>query len=332
MKRRIIVPLLAASLSCGPISANSFAFQEHGKAITSVEEAGDDYQSQGEYLGSSEDGEIKLGAQIIALGEGKFAGRFYIGGLPGDGWDRSGEFVEGTGKRDGDSVVFTRADGDSGKAILKGETIQVFDPDGNAFMKMTKQSRKSPTLGAKAPADAIVLFDGKSADAFENGKLVDGKYLAASNCRSKEKLGSHQLHIEFRTPFMPTSQGQARGNSGVYVQGRYEVQVLDSFGLEGKDNECGGIYSLGQPKVNMCFPPLTWQTYDIDFTAASKNKAGEAVPARITVKHNGVVIHDDVSLTQGTPGGLPMGDGPESLFLQDHGNPVVFRNIWVKKK
>jgi hypothetical protein len=132
---------------------------------------------------------------------------------------------------------------------------------------------------------------------------------------------------------MPMSTGQARGNSGVYVQSRYEVQVLDSFGLEGKNNECGGIYSIAEPVVNMCLPPLSWQTYDFDFTAARYNVAGEKIKnARITVRHNGVVIHDDIELTHGTPGRHPEDPGPEALFMQDHGNPVVYRNIWIVEK
>lgn len=331
MKRFLCLFLSLGFLIAVPGDTQAF-LQDHGKAITSVEQAGPDYAAQGEYLGESSDDSVKLGAQVVARGDGKFVARFYIGGLPGAGWDRDGEFIQAEGSRSGDSITLTRKDGEGGKAVIKDNALVVYDPDGNQVMEMQKQDRKSPTLGAEPPSDAMILFDGSTADHFENGKMVDDKYLAASNCRSKEKFGDHHLHIEFRTPFMPSAQGQARGNSGVYVQGRYEVQVLDSFGLEGENNECGGIYSLGKPAVNMCLPPLTWQTYDIDFTAPRTTDNGETVPARITVKHNGVVIHDDVELTKGTPGGLPMGTDPESLFLQDHGNPVVFRNIWAIKK
>jgi hypothetical protein len=199
--------------------------------------------------------------------------------------------------------------------------------------ELKKVERKSKTLGAQPPKGAIVLFDGNSVDEWENGKLVDGKLLGATNASSKRKFGDHTLHIEFRTPFMPEASGQGRGNSGVYIQGRYECQVLDSFGLEGEDNECGGIYSIAKPAVNMCYPPLAWQTYDIDFTAARYDDSGKKTKnARVTIKHNGVVIHNDLELTHGTPGNIPEGPEPASLFLQDHGNPVAYRNIWVVEK
>lgn len=173
-----------------------------------------------------------------------------------------------------------------------------------------------------------MLFDGSSAEHFERGKLAMGDLLAA-DCETKHKFGSHKLHIEFRTPFKPKARGQARGNSGVYIQGRYECQVLDSFGLEGENNECGGIYSISRPAVNACFPPLTWQTYDIDFTAARYDGDRKVHNARVTIRHNGIVIHKDLELPHGTPGKNPEGPGPDVIYLQGHGNPVVYRNIWV---
>ena len=113
---------------------------------------------------------------------------------------------------------------------------------------------------------------------------------------SKDTFGSHSLHIEFRLPYQPEARGQGRGNSGIYVQGRYECQMLDSFGLEGKQNECGGLYSVKAPDLNMCLPPLAWQTYDIDYTAAEYKDGKLATNPRVTIRHNGVVIHDDVEL------------------------------------
>lgn len=304
---------------------------EKGDALTDVKSAGPDYQLQGEYKGQVDigGGEETFGIQIIALGEGKFRIVALQGGLPGDGWNRDDQQFEGEGEL---------ADGNL-SVVIEGTDIEVADgkitvtAEGETIGTLEKVERKSPTLGKRPTEEAIVLFDGTSTDKFDNGELVDDKYLGATNATSKEKFGDHQMHIEFRTPFMPASRGQGRGNSGVYVQGRYEVQVLDSFGLDGKDNECGGIYSISEPTVNMCLPPLVWQTYDIDFTAARYDDDGKKTKnARVTIRHNGELIHDDLEIAHGTPGHRGEGPGDEHLYLQHHGNPVVFQNIWAVKK
>jgi hypothetical protein len=300
-------------------------------AFTDPQTAGIEFNLQGEYVGEvqGDNEKTKVGVQVIALGDGKFKSMGFIGGLPGDGWSRGGEVHMGEGQLEGETVLFKA---DELTAELKAGMITV-TRDGNKIAELSKILRQSPTLGAKPPAGALVLFDGSSTDQFENGKIIEDKLLGATGCVTKKKFKDHTLHIEFRTPFMPKSSGQGRGNSGVYPQARYEVQILDSFGLEGKDNECGGIYSIAEPKVNMCFPPLSWQTYDIDFTSARWDDSGKKTAnARISVKHNGVVIHDDVELPNGTPGFHPEGPEPDSLHLQDHNNPVAFRNIWVVEK
>lgn len=151
-----------------------------------------------------------------------------------------------------------------------------------------------------------------------------------SSIITKRQFTDHRLHVEFRLPFMPEQRGQGRANSGVYVQGRYEVQVLDSYGLEGLDNECGGLYKIARPKVNMCAPPLQWQTYDITFRAPRFDAAGNKTEdAHLTVIHNGVPIHEDLVLPP-TAGAVNYDlQKPCGLLLQDHGNPVWFRNIWA---
>jgi hypothetical protein len=302
------------------------------QTFTDPQKAGADYAIQGEYTGSlkADNGDEKWGLQLIALGDGKFRGVGFKGGLPGDGWSRGDESHAAEGALKDGAVTLTHED--ITVTIKDGQAT--VNSGGNDLGVLKKVERKSPTLGAKPPEGAIVLFSGKEdLDKWNDAKLSDDGYLAASNEETKEKFGDHTLHIEFRTPFMPQARGQGRGNSGVYLQSRYELQVLDSFGLDGKDNECGGIYSINPPIVNACLPPLTWQTYDIDFTAAKYDDSGKKITnARATIKQNGILIHDDQELTHGTPGRHSEGPGPDAVFLQYHGNPVVYRNIWILKK
>jgi len=149
---------------------------------------------------------------------------------------------------------------------------------------------------------------------------------------TKMMVNDFQLHLEFRTPYMPNARGQGRGNSGVYIQKRYEVQVLDSFGLQGVHNECGGLYRQRKPDVNMCLPPLSWQTYDIDFKAARWEGDKKVANARLTVRHNGVLIHDNVEVPSKTGAGDKESAKPGPIRLQNHSNPVHFRNIWIVEK
>jgi hypothetical protein len=177
------------------------------------------------------------------------------------------------------------------------------------------------------------LFDGTSTDAWENGKMENG-HLLSTGATSKRQFGDYTMHLEFRTPYMPEARGQRRGNSGVYHSGRWETQVLDSFGLEGRDNECGGIYSISKPRLNMCLPPLAWQTYDVEFTAAKFDENGKRTAwPRITVKLNGVLVHENLELskdfTTSAPITTPLVSPEGPVFIQNHNDPVVFRNIWI---
>jgi hypothetical protein len=291
-----------------------------------------DFAAQGDYEGlwTHIKPGTKYGAQVVALGEGKFDIKIYFGGLPGSGWNGSDPRLE-TAKRGVDGkVAFGK------RGIIADEKMTVEDGlKSNADITFTKVERKSPTLGAEPPKGAVVLFakvgDEKN---WSGGKLVelsDGKFLN-NGIKSKQAFGSFTLHVEFRLPWMPNSRGQGRANSGVYLQDRYEIQVLDSFGLKGLNNECGGIYTQHAPQVNMCYPPMAWQTYDVEFTAAQFDGGKNVKPARATIKHNGVLIHDDVEMKGPTGGGQPETAKPGPIQLQNHGDPVVYRNIWVVEK
>jgi hypothetical protein len=228
-------------------------------------------------------------------------------------------------------------------ALLVPAVLAADEPYGDlGDLKILKPEDKQDVKSVPPPKDAIVLFDGKSLDGWlkTNGKdkaawkLVDGGIMQSGggNIITEKKFDGHfKLHVEFRVPYMPKAKGQQRGNSGVYVQGRYEVQVLDSYGLESKKDDCGAIYGVSAPSVNACKAPTIWQSYDIEFTAPVCENGKKKEPARMTVYHNGVKIQDDVKIpVDNTTAGLG-GDvcAPGPIMLQDHGNPVQFRNIWL---
>lgn len=198
-------------------------------------------------------------------------------------------------------------------------------------LQVKRIERTSPTLGAQPPPGAVVLFDGSESSLanWQSGTLSADGFLEQGT-ETKQTFRDYSLHLEFRTPWMPNATGQARGNSGVYHQGRYETQILDSFGLAGRANESGGIYGVKAPDTNACLPPMQWQTYDVDFTAARYQGDRKTSDARMTVRLNGVTVQNDVAVPAATTAATyPEGPGDGPIYLQDHGNPVRFRNIWL---
>lgn len=192
------------------------------------------------------------------------------------------------------------------------------------------------------PSDAIVLFDGTDLSHFEGGEgwtVKDGyaEVGGRSGITSKQAFGDCQLHVEFATPAEVKGSGQGRGNSGIYLMGRYEVQVLDSYENETYfDGQCGAIYKQQPPMVNACRKPGAWQTYDIIFTAPRFDDDGTlAKPAYITVLHNGVLIHNHFELQGNTsyvaPPAYTKHPAKLPFNLQNHGNPTRFRNIWIRE-
>lgn len=277
-----------------------------------------DFSIQGEYAG------VGSGVQVVALGDGQFTAFVFDGGLPGAGWSPGMGRDSLQGAR-GDGVVALTDEAGKVTATIRDKKLILVGADGKK--ELERIERASPTLGAEPPEGAVVLFDDASADDADGLLITTGKM-------SEQRFSDYTLHLEFRTPYMPTARDQRRGNSGVYHSGRWETQILDSFGLEAGAGDCGGIYSIAPPRLNMCLPPLAWQTYDVEFTAAKFDAEGNRTAwPRITVKLNGVTIHEDLELAKNSTPAAPVKaplDGPAGpIYLQYHSNPVRFRNIWV---
>ncbi len=242
----------------------------------------------------------------------------------------------------------------------KKEPIQYVDTESGRWM-VHDENRPAPPVvtpgtcelqgpPGKAPSDAIILFDGKDLSNWSSEKGEPSKWIVrdgymesvkgAGYARTKQQFGSCQVHVEFATPAVVTGIGQGRGNSGVFLQGMYEVQVLDSY--ENKtypDGQCGALYGRSVPLANACCKPGQWQTYDIVYHRPLFDASGKVTRKAIfTVFQNGILIQDHVELQGGTGWNgphavteyVPHGDkGP--LMLQDHNNPVRFRNIWIRE-
>ncbi len=283
-------------------------------------------------------GEGTVSAQIIAEGKGSY--RVVISADIGEAQPVQGEM---RGKVEGEKVVL-KGSIDVGPEnggvheltceIAGGKFAGRYaGQDNQGKVELKRVLKLSPTLSAKPPEGAIVLFDGKDMSRWEtrNGNPSPWKLVGdamevkpdSGDIHTKEQFRDFKLHVEFCTPFMPTERGQARGNSGVYLPGGNEIQVLDSFGLKPSRHDCGAFYGQAAPLVNACLPPGEWQTYDVTFIAPRFDNEEKLVKAAsITVFHNGMKTYEEFHPTRA---GAPSG----RVLLQDHGNPVSYRNIWL---
>ena len=231
--------------------------------------------------------------------------------------------------------------------MLPGGKWHVHDGDRPRPAVITPGTCSTQQEPGKAPSDAVILFDGKDLSHWRGrrGQPADWKVEGgamvikpgAGEITSAEEFGDCQLHLEFAAPVPARGRDQGRGNSGVMFFGRYEIQVLDSFeNVTYADGQAGAIYGQYPPLVNASRPPGQWQTYDIIFTAPRFKPDGSLEsPAFVTMLHNGVLVHNHAAVI-GAMAYRAVGKysphGPKGpILLQDHGNPVRFRNIWVRE-
>jgi hypothetical protein len=224
---------------------------------------------------------------------------------------------------------------------------KIHDPNRPLPPVIDPGTASTPDAPGRPPSDAVVLFDGKDLShwADKDGKpapwKVESGYMEvlpkSGYIYTREPFGDCQLHVEFAEPLPAVGESQERGNSGVFLHGLYEIQVLDSYQNKTyADGEASAVYGQYPPLVNASRPPGQWQTYDIVFHGPRFDKAGKLLsPARVTVLRNGVLVQDNVELTGPTAHGErpPYKPTPEKLplALQDHGNPVRYRNIWIRE-
>ncbi|MCK4959767.1 MAG: DUF1080 domain-containing protein [Planctomycetes bacterium] len=317
--------------------------------------AAEKFPFMGDWVGRWNSGDgvypSRIEAQVIAWKKGSYQIHFYT-----ELRKRAPEYVVIEARAKGGVLNFEngswsgRIEGDrfTGEGALRGKS---------GGFEMSRVFYESPRLGAKAPRGAVVLFDGSSFDEWEmiqrGGKTGPvtwkiekgvmrivpefGNHKIGVSIGTKRGFGDFKLHIEFRLPLLAENTDQRRGNSGVIIEEFqfFEIQVLDCYGLAGYYDECGAIYHIRHPDVNMCLMPLQWQSYDITYRAPRFDRKGDLTESpRITVDHNGELIHRDYPLPYSDNAVRARRERPESrkvgrIKLQDHGYPVEYRNIWI---
>ena len=224
---------------------------------------------------------------------------------------------------------------------------KIHDPNRPSPAIVDAGTASTQDAAGRAPSDAVVLFDGKDLSKWAHKDGSPAKWKVENGyaevvtktgyIHTREAFGDCQLHVEFAEPVPPTGESQERGNSGVFLMGLYEIQVLDSYKNKTyADGQAAAVYGQYPPLVNASRAPGQWQTYDIVFHGPHFNKDGKVLrPARVTVFHNGVLVQDNVELTGPTGHGKRPPYTPHAeklpLALQDHDNPVRFRNIWIRE-
>lgn len=303
------------------------------RAVTNPRDADADYAIQGEYYGCAvwQGCSRPCGLQLAAQGGGAFRGNFYPGGLPGWGYYGSEKVAVQGGRLSSDPAAAIELTGDGLRvSIPAAGRAELYDFEGAKLGELVLVTRQSPTMGAAPPRGATVLFNGTDTGALSNLKISPEGWMEVG-AETKGAWQDFWMHAEFKTPYMPAFSDQKRGNSGFYLHRRYEVQVLDSFALDPVFNGSAALYRFKAPDFNMALPPLTWQTYDIQFTAPRFAEDGTTrlSKGRITVWHNGVVVQNNVELENKTGGGKAEGPDALPILFQNHSDPVQFRNIWL---
>lgn len=337
------IAVLGSSLSLTPLLANDIAEIPEFMGDWS----GEWTNPKGGYYRNS----FKLMARVVGKGDDTYEVQFV------EEFDkRIRPYLVATARPQGNRLVMQSGDWKAtfSNGVCKGSGI----PIAGELMEfeLKKIQRVSPTMGKAPPADAIVLYDGSSLDAWKmgsdsgkgaswkiekNGDLTsvpaDPGSRERNNLYTKSDFEACRLHLEFKVPYEPENRFQHRANSGVFFQNTYEVQILDSYGNTGSWDDVGAIYKVSPPRVNASYPPGEWQTLDIEYHPAVFNLGGTLqTPPTITVYLNGVVVQKDQPITSPTSHGWKGRQvapkyvtGP--VWLQDHGHQISFRNIWIQE-
>ncbi|MEX1212101.1 MAG: DUF1080 domain-containing protein [Balneolaceae bacterium] len=276
----------------------------------------------------------RVGLQMSLYGPDRVRGSVYKGGLPGaeDHGERPPEWLGVEGKRVDGRLELAPEEGYS--LLYLDSHVTVLDEEKNYLGYLDRVYRESATLGLEPGEGVVPLFQGMESDLenWQEGATMSESGLH-SGAKTRREFGDIRLHAEVWLSWMPCASDQRRTNSGLYIQDRYEVQIMDSFGLEPMLNSSGSLYREVKPALNMSLPPLRWQTFDVWFHAPTFNEEGEkAEPVRLSVWYNGVRVIDNEVLEGGTGRGGQLEEVPLGpLLLQEHPGSVRFRNVWIKE-